>query len=439
MNIKIQKYDFFKVGTYFFNLGIFLLPSAFFFSSIFLILSLIISNFKNKNLLKDSWNIPLIICSFLMVIVCFFSNINPQNFYNLSIDKSLNWLGLTNWIPMFWLYWCAQYYLKDNKGRRSCAIFLILGTIPILISGFGQYYFEWYGPFKILNGTIIWYQRESTDGVQIFTGPFNNPNIAGTWLASIFPFCFFYILKNLKIKTYKIFYIFLTLATLLAAFLTHSRNAIINISIPLLFLLGISFKFIFFILAVIFILSASIFIFEIPLDFLSLFKENNILSGFIPRTNKISDLLNFPRIKILGTAISNIIKNPFLGWGASSFSTLYLIKNGNEYGLKTYQHTHNLVIEIAHNYGVIVSFILFTTIFLLVYKSKPVIFSKESSEDLINKFWWIATFTIIMMHMTDIAYYDGRISILFWILMAGTRCILREINFKKEKLNTINT
>ena len=236
MNIKIQKYDFFKVGTYFFNLGIFLLPSAFFFSSIFLILSLIISNFKNKNLLKDSWNIPLIICSFLMVIVCFFSNINPQNFYNLSIDKSLNWLGLTNWIPMFWLYWCAQYYLKDNKGRRSCAIFLILGTIPILISGFGQYYFEWYGPFKILNGTIIWYQRESTDGVQIFTGPFNNPNIAGTWLASIFPFCFFYILKNLKIKTYKIFYIFLTLATLLAAFLTNSRNAIINISIPLLFL-----------------------------------------------------------------------------------------------------------------------------------------------------------------------------------------------------------
>ena len=40
LNIKIIKSDFFlKLGTVFFNLGIFLLPSAFFFSSIFLFLS----------------------------------------------------------------------------------------------------------------------------------------------------------------------------------------------------------------------------------------------------------------------------------------------------------------------------------------------------------------------------------------------------------------
>ena len=64
LNFKIIKSDFFsKVGTSFFNLGIFLLPSALFFSSIFLFLSLIISNIKNRNFLKDSWNIPFIICS----------------------------------------------------------------------------------------------------------------------------------------------------------------------------------------------------------------------------------------------------------------------------------------------------------------------------------------------------------------------------------------
>ena len=148
MNIKIKKSDFlFKLGNNFFKLGILLLPSALFFSSIFLILSLIIGNLK-VNLIKDRWNCTLIICSLLMIIICFISNLFPTNFYNLPIDKDLNWLGLLNWIPLFWLYGSSQYYLKDIRGRISCAIFLVLGSIPILISGFFQYYFDWYGPFK---------------------------------------------------------------------------------------------------------------------------------------------------------------------------------------------------------------------------------------------------------------------------------------------------
>ena len=84
LNIKIRKSDFFlNLGTNFFNIGIFLLPSAFFFSSFFLFISLIISNIKNRDFLKDSWNIPLIICSFLMIIICLIPNFNPTNFYNL--------------------------------------------------------------------------------------------------------------------------------------------------------------------------------------------------------------------------------------------------------------------------------------------------------------------------------------------------------------------
>jgi len=433
MNIKIKKSEILiNTGNSFFKLGIFLLPSAFFFSSIFLFLSLIIANIKSRKMLKDKWNIPLVICAILMIVICLISNLNLTNFYSLSQDKNLNWIGLLNWIPMFWIYWCAQYYLKDNQGRKSCAYFLVLGTIPILISGFGQYFFEWYGPFKLLNGTIIWYQRESGNQVQILTGPFNNQNVAGTWLTTIFPLCFFFIIKSVKINFNKIFYIFLTLATTLATFLTHSRNAIINISLATILSLGISFKIIFLLMIIILTLSASIFIFEIPLDFLNFFKENKFLSGFIPETNKISEFSNFWRIKIWKTAILNILKNPLLGLGASSFSTLYLMKFGKELekGNPGFQHTHNIILELAHNYGIIVSLILFTTIFLLIYKSKPEISSNIPNEDLINKFWWISALIILLMHFSDIAYYDGRISILLWILIAGTRCILREKTLK---------
>ena len=82
-----------------------------------------------------------------------------------------------------------------------------------------------------------------------------------------------------------------------------------------------------------------------------------------------------------------------------------------------------------------------TTLFiltLLMYKTKPNIYSKKSffniNDQLVNKFWWISTSIILLMHLTDITYYDGRISILFWVLIAGIRCHLREINVNKLSL-----
>ena len=40
---------------------------------------------------------------------------------------------------------------------------------------------------------------------------------------------------------------------------------------------------------------------------------------------------------------------------------------------------------------------------------------------------------IILNHMSDITYYDGKISILIWIFLAGLKCINDEIN---QKINS---
>ena len=430
MNIKkdIKPKLLLNIGRTCFSFGIFILPTAFLYSSIFLLISFIIASVKSRNFFKDKWNLPLIICSFLMIIVCLISYFNPT-IYNNSTDKFLNWIGLLNWIPMFWVYWCAQYYLKTLEQRKSCAFFLVLGTIPIVIAGFGQYYFNWFGPFTFLNETIIWYQRESSN--HALTGPFNNPNYAGTWLTSIFPFSLFFFVKTTKIHLSKLFFSFTTIAITFAIFLTHSRNAITNFFIAFTLLIGISIKTLFLLSSIIFVFISTIFILEIPLSSLGFFNNNSILQGFMPDTNKFNDIFSFNRIKIWKTAISNILNNPFIGWGASSFSILYLIKNEEP----TYQHTHNLILEVANNYGIVISLILFTTIFFLMYKSKPNLSQQNLSildNELINKFWWVSTLIILLMHLTDITYYDGRISLLFWILISGVRCNLRENNNKQS-------
>ena len=55
-----------------------------------------------------------------------------------------------------------------------------------------------------------------------------------------------------------------------------------------------------------------------------------------------------------------IFSNPILGWGAATFPIYYGLKN-NIY----LSHSHNLIIDTAFNFGLIVAITIFTNIFLL--------------------------------------------------------------------------
>ena len=92
---------------------------------------------------------------------------------------TLSILGLGNWLPFIWFFWAFQPYLKSESSRRTFSIILIAGSFPVLITGYGQYFLNWNGPFETLNGLIIWYQRpiENPGGL---SGLFNNQNYAGT-------------------------------------------------------------------------------------------------------------------------------------------------------------------------------------------------------------------------------------------------------------------
>ena len=91
-----------------------------------------------------------------------------------------------NWIPFFWVFWSSQYFLKNSQQREIISKFLVLGTIPVILTGIGQYFFEWHGPIRFLNGIVTWYQRP-IDSVSGLTGLFNHANYAGAWLIIIWP------------------------------------------------------------------------------------------------------------------------------------------------------------------------------------------------------------------------------------------------------------
>ena len=147
-------------GFIFFVIGIFFLPSTIAIGSLFLLPGLILASLSaNKSFFKDYWNLPFLIFGLLILISALSQNYLFTNKYGEIWDTKLSFIGLANWIPFIWVFWASQPYLNSKAKRRTFSLILVASTFPVLITGFGQYFLNWTGPFQTLNGLIIWYQR----------------------------------------------------------------------------------------------------------------------------------------------------------------------------------------------------------------------------------------------------------------------------------------
>lgn len=440
----LKKSNLNKVGTLFFRIGIFLLPSAFFISAILFLLSLVISFFNNSSrLFKDKWNYLFYISFIFMIISSLIHLINyPNNliFYLFEtfknsegpvyVQKELQWnawqsfIGLGNWIPFLFCFIGFQNYLSSPRERKISAELLIAGTLPVLITGFGQIWFNWHGPMYFLNDLIIWFQRPLSEN-QGLSGLFNNQNYAGCWLTIIWPFSLALIIYKASNIFNKSVIIGFGMAISVATFLTSSRSAWGGFLFSSFLLLSEN-TFLIFI-----VLITSIFFSSFVLPFLS---SNNFIDIGPNLINKFNILKQFDpsqyaedssRITIFGFALKYISLRPIIGWGASAFF-LYYFANKHIY----IGHPHNLFLEVAFSYGLISAIPLFINIFLLCFSSFKKIFLENYNlkgfEKYLEKAWCTSFFVLLSTQMVDIQYFDGRISLVFWILLAGIRQIIKK-------------
>ena len=125
-----------------------------------------------------------------------------------------------------------------------------------------------------------------------------------------------------------------------------------------------------------------------------------------------------------------ILERPLLGYGPSRFKTLYEINDGT----RDISHLHNLPLEIAFNYGIPLALILSGFVVLLLIKSWRKIYNKNNIKNnfIDNRAWLIACSIATASHLYDVTYYDGKVSIVIWIFLAGLKCIIEE-DFKESK------
>ena len=158
-----------------------------------------------------------------------------------------------------------------------------------------------------------------------------------------------------------------------------------------------------------------------------------LLNLYFPVFNIFSRLnyqnfANDPRIIIWKSSLEYILSKPLLGWGGNSFSSIWNYQND-----VVYLHSHSAPLELSIQYGIFTSLIITFVILFLVIKSfkniffenknKIIIFSKDNHFD---RAWFAGTIIIVFSNTFDILYFDLRISMMLWILLAGLRNIVKE-------------
>ena len=217
-NKLLEKKTLKEYGSLLFISGIFFLPSTLFVGILFLLPASVIGSFlQKKSFFKDRWNYSLLSFGGLILLSTFLQNNILLNNFDKIWDPKLSIIGLGNWLPFIWIFWALQPYLNSKQTRLLFSKALLAGSFPVLITGYGQYFFNWTGPFETLNGLIIWYQRPIIKPGGL-TGLFSNQNYAASWLSFVWPFCIALLLEkgnNLFKKTTALGFI---ISTGLAAF-----------------------------------------------------------------------------------------------------------------------------------------------------------------------------------------------------------------------------
>ena len=400
-----------------FFIGLFLLPSAFTLGSGILLICVIYGIYIGKGYFKDKLNIIFFIAGILLIISAFIhSNFNDY-ISNYTLNHSLSWIGLANWIPFFLCFWGFQPFLDCQTKRRRTAFALLAGTLPVIVTGIGQSFFNWNGPMETLNGLIIWYQRP-IEGISGITGLFNNPNYTGLWLNLILPFCLAETINSRSNKLDRVITFLFSFSFILCTILTNSRAAWICILLGIVVMFGRKgLKLILpLIILISMILSSTIYpIFGNRIQFfLRSIIPNNIWMEFTD--------FQISRLDIWNTAIKKIINFPIFGTGGGSFPDIYMSETGMWKG-----HAHNLTLELFLSYGIPAGIIILLPImYLFIFSTKTIFFNKFIKTSIFEKAWVISIMLFLFSQLVDIQYFDGRISITFWILLAGAKNIIEE-------------
>ena len=397
-------------GWCLFQLGLLLLPSSVLLASLLFVPALVLGSLRRECAYwHDRWNWPLLLAGGLMLLGCF-----------SALRADLAWAGLANWLPFFWGFWGFQPYVAAAPARRRAALWMVAGTVPVVVTGLGQLWLGWQGPWQFLGGLVIWFMAPGGEPEGRLSGLFDYANIAAAWLALVWPLMLAALVQPGLDRRRRSVVLILAVALVTALVLTESRNGWGALVLALPLVLGpVSWPWLLPLLALGLIpvlLAVWPGVPELLQDPARALVPESVWSRLSDSRYAGERVLASTRLSQWGVALQLIAERPWLGWGAAAFSVLYPLRTGKWHG-----HSHNLPLELAVSSGVPAALALVGLVLVLLIVSL-----RCSRMGLFDRAWWAAVLVLVVLHGTDMPFFDSRLNIAGWILLAGLRSWIRQ-------------
>ena len=338
-----------------------------------------------------------------------------------AIKPDLAAIGLANWLPLFWLFLAVGPYLSTAASRHRVALWIVIGTMPVIGMGLIQAWLGWSEPLEALGGLLAWPMGDP----QRATGIFDTVNNTASWLLISFPF----LLQRLRTPEQKPLARAMTMAVIGLAsacvMLTASRMAVLML--PVAALLTTQRR-----RLPLLLIPISIYALLAGLKVNGLIDHWPGISVLVPDllTAKFARLFDFMsghspaevRTSLYPIGWQLISTSPWLGIGENGFRALLLKGSIVLPTTESLNHTHSLPLEFALSHGLPALALLLAAMGWVSAKAVQHwrLHSDPQGQD---RAWLLAAGLVIWVHIWDIPAYDSRFNMAGWLIFAALLAI----------------
>jgi len=333
------------------------------------------------------------------------------------------YLGLFNFLLFFFGFAGLSELIQTPAQIRRLAWLIVIPSVPICLIGFGQLILGWLGYRQVINIQVVWIV------VQWMIDPNGTPpgrmsanffyaNVLANYLVMTFVLAIGLLILAIwqRQEQAKIFLLTTLLLNGCALILTNSRNGW-AIAAGACFVYAVYLGWRWLVAGVLvlvgFVLGAA---FAPP-------PLQTGLRAIVPKFfwARLTDQMfpDRPVATLRSTqwqfAWSLTLERPWFGWGLRNFRPLYLQETGFTLG-----HPHNFPLMMLCETGIPATLLLFGLVGWMVTQGVRWLRRNNNAADRVLLFSFIVAFlSHTIFHLFDVTFFDGRINLMGWLLLAG--------------------
>jgi O-antigen ligase len=394
------------------QIGLLVFPLSPFLGFVAIALAALISWLRQyRTIIRRPLNQGFALLSLLLIITAGFA-----------ANKTDAFLGLFNLLPYFFVFTGLSSLIQTIAQLRQIAWILVIGSVPVVIIGFGQLFLSWALKLQFLWILLDWAIAPGGEPPGRMAAIFMHANILAAYLAIVFTLNLGLWLEQLPLKNKRKSPLpFLTLtviANFAALILTNSRNGwAIAIIACLAYALYQGWRIL--VASVVGVVTSILLAAFAPLPIAQIFRQ--VVPAFF--WARLNDQMYPDRPVALMRktqwefAWNLAQQHPWTGWGLRSFTALYKAKMQIDLG-----HPHNLFLMLSAETGFLTT-LLFCGLLAWILVAGIQILRQSNylaKADQLIFFSYLLVFgEWILFNTVDVTLFDFRVNTLSWLLLAA--------------------